>query len=461
MIRKFYIALVRLDRWLRLRFTPVGRLLLSALIAVGLFALNPRATLAYQLALLIFVVLCAAILWAPAFRPALSAQRRMPKFATVGIPLEYTLEIENHKQGGLFDLEAFDEPLRISSEQTMRAALSEVVLVNGGERKRSWVRRGVGYMRFARTLRVLEGVRCESSTISRLPGQGIARVPMRLLPVRRGYLRLARLRVTRADPLGVFRATTLIRLDDQLLVLPKRYRVSWSTAGLSSRNAHQGANLSRTSGQGADFARLREYRPRDPLRHIHWRAWARLGEPVVKEFHDETPSRNALVLDVCAGATVADKTFEEAVSVAASFVTESSWCSGQLDLLVAGELDVSVSRGGDGESTARMLEALACVQARRVDSFPIFGDGLVRRLSRFSACVLVLLDLDPPRLELVRQLQQAQVTTLVLLVTTATSQHIASAVRSLAVPPLLQVVPADQAEHALATLSSLGAASGR
>lgn len=458
MIRKFYIALVRIDRWLGVRFTPVGRLLLSALVAVGLFALNPRATLAYQLALLIFVVLCAAILWAPTFRPSLSAQRRLPKFATVGMPLEYTLEIENHKQRELFDLEAFDEPLRISSEQTMRAALREVASVNDGERKRSWIGHGVGYMRFARTLRMLEGVRCESSTISQLPEQGVARVPMRLLPVRRGYLRLSRLRVTRADPLGVFRAVTLIRLDDQLLVLPKRYRVSWSAAGLSSRNAHQGTNLSRTSGQGADFARLREYRPRDPLRHIHWRAWARLGEPVVKEFHDETPSRNALVLDVRAGTNVADKTFEEAVSVAASFVTESSWCAGQLDLLVAGEFDVSISRGSEGEGAARMLEALACVHA---DDSSTFSAGLVRRLSRFSACVLVLLDLDPQRLELVRQLQQAQVSTLVLLVTTASSQHIASAVRTLAVPPLLQLVPPNGAEHALATLSSLGAASGR
>ena len=461
MIRKFYMALVRLDRWLRFRFTPVGRLLLSALVGVGLFALNPRATLAYQLALLIFVVLCAAILWAPAFRPSLSAKRRLPKFATVGMPLEYMLEIENHKQGGVFDLEAFDEPARISGEQTMRAALSEVVSVNDGERKRFRIGRGVGYMRFASTLRMLEGVRCELSAISQLPGLGVVRVPMRLLPVRRGYLKLARLRVTRADPLGVFRATTLIGLDDQLLVLPKRYRVSWSAAGLSSRNAHQGANVSRTSGQGTDFSRLREYRPRDPLRHIHWRAWARLGEPVVKEFHNETPSRNALVLDVCAGATIADKTFEEAVSVAASFVTESSWCSGQLDLLVAGEIDVRTSSGSEGEGAARMLEALACVHARREGDFSTFGDGLARRLSRFSACVLVLLDLDPPRLELVRQLQQAHVSTLILLVTAATSQHIASAARSLAVPPLLKVVSANNAEHALATLSSLGVASGR
>ena len=73
MLRKIYNAFVRTERWFRMRFTPVGRLMLSTLIAVGLFALNPRATLAYQLALLVLAIVVGAMLWAPVFRPAFSA----------------------------------------------------------------------------------------------------------------------------------------------------------------------------------------------------------------------------------------------------------------------------------------------------------------------------------------------------------------------------------------------------
>jgi uncharacterized protein (DUF58 family) len=458
MSRKIYNMFVRIERWVNLRFTPVGRLMLSTLIAVGLFALNPRATLAYQLALLVFAIVVGAMLWAPAFRPMLSARRRLPKFATVGVPLEYTLELENLKRRQLTDLEATDEPQRVTSKEAMIQARRRE---RRPERPRRWASRRVGYMRFVRALRWLEGARFSPSPIERLSPGAVMRVPMRFTPTRRGYVRLCALRLTRADPLGVFRGAVRTRLEDQVLVFPKRYRVSWSGRAQTARHAQQGAIRTRNSGQGADFARLREYRPRDPMRHIHWRAWARLGEPVVKEFHEESPSRNALLLDVCVRREALDETtFEEAVSVAASFVAETGWCAGQLDLLIAGEHRVQASGGTQGESVVRMLEVLACVQAASDDEFATLTRGLFADLERFSACVLVLLDLDSQRVEFVRALQQAQVGVLVLLVSVQTRQEFAEALSSLPLPQQVHVVNARQAERALSELSSPGAADG-
>lgn len=457
MSRKIYNAFVRTERWLSMRFTPVGRLMLSALIAVGLFALNPRATLAYQLALLVFAIVVGAMLWAPFFRPAFSARRRLPKFATAGVPLQYTLELENLKRGQLTDLEATDEPQRVTSKQTMIQARSE----RRTDRARPWASRRVGYMKFVRTLRWLEGARCLPSAIDTLSPGVVTRVPMRFTPTRRGYVRLCALRLTRTDPLGVFRAAARAKLDDQVLVFPKRYRVSWSGETQSSRHAQQGAIRTRNTGQGADFARLREYRPRDPMRHIHWRAWARLGEPVVKEFHEESPSRNALLLDVCVRSDVVDETtFEEAVCVAASFVAETGWCAGQLDFLIAGKHRVQASSSTQGEGVVRMLEVLACVQAVRDEEFAALTRDLFVELERFSACVVVLLDLDPQRVEFVRALQQAQVGVLVLLVSARTRREFADALGSLPSPHQVQVVDPQQAERALAALSSPGAANG-
>jgi uncharacterized protein (DUF58 family) len=457
MIRKPFIAIVRSDRWLRIRFTPVGRLLLCALVAAGLFALNPRATLAYQLAILILALVFSAMLWAPAFRPVCSVRRLLPKFATVGVPIKYTLEIDNHKQIDFVGLEAVDESARATSKQAMHQARTEAQRRRGQDGAPWWIPSGVGYVSFVRSLRSLEGIQCEASAITQLSAQVVTRVPMRCTATRRGYVWLSKVRITRTDPLGIFRAASRLPIEDQLLVLPRRYRVSWNSAGPSSRNAQHGTNRSRNSGSGADFAHLREYRPRDPLRHIHWRAWARLGEPIVKVFHEESPSRNALVFDVCAPVNVAASTFEEAVCVAASFVTQTNWCSGQLDLLVAGDRKV---RGNEGEGTVRMLEALACVHIAHDDDFLTLAKDLTHDLSRFSACVLVLLDFDQQRLQLVRELQQAQINTLVLVVSEHSPSEVAAAASSLPAPRQIQVIDPRRAAHALTMLQPVGGAGG-
>ena len=80
---------------------------------------------------------------------------------------------------------------------------------------------------------------------------------------------------------------------------------------------------------------LRDYRPGDPPRHIHWRSWAKMGRPIVKEFEDEFFVRHALILDTFCEAPEADR-FEESVSVAASFACSLQTQDSLLDLLFVG-----------------------------------------------------------------------------------------------------------------------------
>jgi uncharacterized protein (DUF58 family) len=401
---------LRLDRWIRSRFTPVGRMFLASLIAVGLFAINPRATLAWQLAILLVAVLVAATLWAPLFRPRLGLTRSLPRFATAGSPLRYSLLVENRGSWLLRGLEVCD------FVRAVRPTEPQIRAVDGDEGGEGWFDRRIGYMRFTRALAVLEGARCRNVSVPDLAAGAREHVSVELTPLRRGYLQLAGVQLRRADPLGVFHAIARVPCAERLLVLPQRYPVSWSGAGGTMQRPRHGQSRSRTTGAGADFARLREYRPRDPLRHIHWRAWARLGEPVVKEFHEESPSRNALVLDTFAPPGCSPAAFDEAVSVAASFVADSSWRSGRLDLLFAGETTVHLGQGSEGEGVGRMLEALACVELARTQGFAALADAVMHRLGGFSACVLVLLDWDTLRQELARAVLAARVATLVLVV---------------------------------------------
>src|SRR5204862_6450540 len=98
---------------------------------------------------------------------------------------------------------------------------------------------------------------------------------------------------------------------------------------------HGGVALASAIGESEEFVSLRDYRPGDPLRRIHWRSWAKAGKPVVKDFQDEFFVRHALILDTF---TEPDDlaVFEEAVSVAASFACTVDTQESLLDLLFIG-----------------------------------------------------------------------------------------------------------------------------
>src|SRR5438445_5696375 len=123
-----------------------------------------------------------------------------------------------------------------------------------------------------------------------------------------------------------------------------------------------GVALASNVGQSDEFVALRDYRPGDPLRHIHWRSWAKAGEPIVKEFEDEFFVRHALVLDTFIEHPLSE-VFEEAVSVAASFACSLRTQESLLDLLFVGPQSYCFTAGRGLAHQDQMLEILASVQA--------------------------------------------------------------------------------------------------
>jgi uncharacterized protein (DUF58 family) len=59
----------------------------------------------------------------------------------------------------------------------------------------------------------------------------------------------------------------------------------------------QGALESLAKGRGQDLYALRDYVPTDSARHVHWKATARYGSLMVREFAREDDCRILLVLD--------------------------------------------------------------------------------------------------------------------------------------------------------------------
>ena len=121
--------------------------------------------------------------------------------------------------------------------------------------------------------------------------------------------------MARTDPFGLFRAFTKFQAPETVLILPKRYPLPPIILPGTTRFQQGGVALALNVGQSDEFVLLREYRRDDPIRRIHWRSWARIGKPIVREFEDEFFSRYALVLDTFSDEPYSEP-FEEAVSVA-------------------------------------------------------------------------------------------------------------------------------------------------
>lgn len=203
--------------------------------------------------------------------------------------------------------------------------------------------------------------------------------------------------------------------------MPRRYPVAWLDLNGVPINRAGGPSPAAAVGDSDEFVALREYRPRDPLRHIHWRSWARLGRPIVKEFQNESFTRQALVLDTFAS-TRGMLRFEEAVSLAASFACAAPSDQGTLDLLFMGAEEYRFSMGRGVAPTERLLEALACVDVCTSRPFATLHNALLSKANRLSACVCVLLEWDSARQALIEALRGRGIPVLVVVVRDAQAE---------------------------------------
>jgi uncharacterized protein (DUF58 family) len=381
----------RLDGWFRTRLTPAGYLVLFAMIAAAVIGINPRLTLAVQIFSLLLSLLLVALGYSLWFRPCLHIRRILPPMATAGEPLRYTLRVQNHgrkRQRGLFVTDELQWVWPTVEDFKRRH--------DPQDRHRNPFDRYVGYPKWLGLIRRQQGAVVEAQALPTIAPGASVDVIVPLVPLRRGYLRFAGHRFARPDPFGLVNAIRRVADPASLLVLPRRYPLA--RPQLTGGRLYQpgGVALAATRGDAEEFVSLRDYRPGDSPRDIHWRSWAKVGKPIVKEKRPEYFTRHALVLDTF-GDPANETLFEEAVSVAASFVCRIDTEENLLDLLFVGARAYRFSAGrglGGGE---QLLKILACVESTAKDDFRWLHDAVLQQSGQFSACVLVLLAWDQAR----------------------------------------------------------------
>jgi uncharacterized protein (DUF58 family) len=202
-------------------------------------------------------------------------------------------------------------------------------------------------------------------------------------------------------------------------VLPRRYRLPpFHLPGSAHYHAGDDA-ASRQKGSSGEFTSLREYRTGDPPRMIHWKSWAKQGRPIVKEVEDVVFPRYALVLDTFALGREAE--FEEAVSVAASFVAEIDTEEVMLDLMFLGDNDQVISAGRGLADSMKLLEALSAVQVSPLENFEGLSRLIARHSGDLSACICVFTGWSESRAAFLRSLDTLGLTSISLAIETPAS----------------------------------------
>ncbi|HET7151836.1 MAG TPA: DUF58 domain-containing protein [Candidatus Acidoferrum sp.] len=180
---------------------------------------------------------------------------------------------------------------------------------------------------------------------------------------RRGEYRQDSFRIVTRFPFGFLQKARRLELKTEVLVYPSVEPTAEYTSVLP---VLQGALESVTKGRGQDLYALRDYVHTDSARLVHWKATARSGSLMVREFTREEDSRVLLVLDPyshalenAAGKPSINERFERAVTLCANLVWHFYQANSLLQFRSAG-IDTSLVPAE--ENIFKILRYLALAQ---------------------------------------------------------------------------------------------------
>lgn len=129
-----------------------------------------------------------------------------------------------------------------------------------------------------------------------------AREDTRCDPLGRGVYPVTRFHVESPFPIGFMTTRRRVVLDEadheELVVLPRILGVDFREAFGQDQTLEGEDILIHGVKGGQTFHGVRPYLYGDPLKHIHWKAMARVGKPMVKEFQRPLQARYYLFLDL-------------------------------------------------------------------------------------------------------------------------------------------------------------------
>ena len=133
---------------------------------------------------------------------------------------------------------------------------------------------------------------------ARVPGGSRERLRWQGTSPKRGKYRFRTMELVTRSPFGLLERRVTLSEPDELTVYPTVGQLSrrWHLVRRQATEMHRGQRHDR-SAQQQEYHGLRDYRPGDSPRWIHWRTSARLGHPMVKEFEQQNDQDMAILVD--------------------------------------------------------------------------------------------------------------------------------------------------------------------
>lgn len=221
----------------------------------------------------------------------------------------------------------------------------------------------------------------------------------------------ARVRLT--CPIGLFEAEwSEPETVAPLLVYPALEAVPAPELAHRGRAPSVGDRSPREAGQGDLPLGVRDYRPGDALRRVHWPTLARRGRLAVIEHERQRTRRTTLVLDLnrkTLRGLGRQANLEVALRTVAAVGAACLERGDRVALVAEGREPLLIPAGRGNAQLCRILEALAHVRAEGEQSLPDVVRSLSPRLVRGELLFVVVSDLEQDGRDLLEALELVRV----------------------------------------------------
>jgi uncharacterized protein (DUF58 family) len=163
-------------------------------------------------------------------------------------------------------------------------------------------------------------------------------VTAKLVPRRRGLVKLDVIEVSTTFPFGFIRRTKRLHVPQEMLVYPRIGVLNRYLALEYRESVESAAMTSNRRGGNDEFYGVREYRDGDNVRAIHWRSSARTGQLMIREMAANAPPQLIVVLNLRTWRQRGDsrQDVERAIELAAALVCYGFYENFAVGLAVAG-----------------------------------------------------------------------------------------------------------------------------
>lgn len=290
---------------------------------------------------------------------------------------------------GLLMIRRLKGELRVPARAVAGSEVKVTVLVTNRSRHSTYDVEAT----LAKTIPGLASAR-ESRRSHLKPGQQVG-LEVFFQALKRGAYRIGPAHVGSTYPLGIVRLSQKVGEPQTLLVTPRIHPMRNLRLHSGMRHQPGGLPLASQQGESLEFVGVRDYRPGDSPRKIHWKLFARRGQPVVREYAQEYFSRIGIILDTYRPPK--PKEFEAALETVASLASYLERSDSVVDFFAAGEQLILLSMGRNQGSLEGVLETLACVKSSRRSPYAQLEAQLEPLIPRLSALVLVTFAPTPER----------------------------------------------------------------